>query len=194
MPYPSLEELIDQANLAGDKNVTILEVRKSLRSILSNIIYFVLTLAIVTVIALKWPNINLIGAFTNKVFVSVRWLGVVPALFFIEILRKYHDDLYSFTPHTLTHYDGRLSLNYTVPNIRFVDIRAVVVHQDIWGRLLDYGTVELDTAAQEKAEMLLNGIRDPESLGKIIEGLRQHSLSLAEVEDTSSSSKSIHNE
>lgn len=173
--YPSIDELEEITKENPDKNSKLFETRKSVRSILSQLFMFFIAAGIVIAINMFFPDSSLLGYFTTKYHISMRWLGIFPTLFFLETLRRYHDDLYSFTPHNLTHYDGRFSLNYSVPNIRYVDIRAVIVYQDLFGRLLDYGDIEVDTAAQERTEMYIAGVRSPQELADLIEALRETS-------------------
>jgi hypothetical protein len=171
--YPTISQLEKTIAESTDKKSVLFETRKSLRSILSKLLMFIGSAAIVTGLNLFFPSANLFGFFTSGVFISIRWLAVIPAFYFLEVLRQYHDDLYTFTPHNLTHYDGRLSLKYNIPNVRYVDIRAVVVIQDIFGRILDYGDIEIDTAAQEVTELYMKGIRAPAELAELIESLRE---------------------
>lgn len=173
--YPAIEEIMRRVDNAEEKEKVILETRKSWRSILSSMLLFFVAAVAIIALNVFFPDANLLGLFSSETRVSIRWLAVIPAILLIEIIRKYHDDLYIFTPHTLTHYDGRLSLNFSVPNIRFIDVRAVICYQDILGRLLDYGDLEVDTAAQERSEMYLVGVRSPRELGEIIEALRTRS-------------------
>ena len=158
-----------------DKKDVLFESRRSIRSFLSQLILFFAAIGVVVLLNVLMPGANLLGHFDISAHISMRWLGLIPTIFFLEAIRRYHDDLYAFTANNLTHYDGRLSLNYNVPNLRYVDIRAVVVYQDIFGRILDYGDVELDTSAQEKSEMYISGVRSPQELAELIEALRQAS-------------------
>lgn len=193
--YPALEQILSNAGEQIDKNTILFETRRSFRSIMSNALLFIITLIAVIAITTYLPSGNLLGFITQKFHLSTRWLGVIPAILLAEMVRKYHDDLYSFKLHNVTHYDGRLSLSYSVPNIRYVDIRAMVVDQDIWGRILDYGNIQLDVAAQEGGEVLFVGIRDPESLIDLIESLRQNSIRIIrEEESTPNSSELDHSE
>ena len=192
--YPTIEELLAPHGKQVENDTVLLKVRRSLRSIIAGGLLFILTLAIVILLNYKLANANLLYYVWPSVFVSIRWLSIIPALIFLELVRKYNNDLYTFTLHTLTRYSGRLSLNFSVPNIRFIDIRAVIVHQSIWGRIFGYGDVELDTAAQEKTELYIEAIADPESLSNLIEAFRQYSLSLASPDDPNSTPSSMMHE
>ena len=173
--YPSIDEILRRYEQAKDRDLVIIETKRSWRSILSNMLLFFLATLGVVGLNIAFPGANLLGYFTSEYRISLRWLALIPLGCFLEVIRKYHDDLYKFSAHNLTHYEGRLSLNYSVPNIRYNDIRAIVVTQDIWGRLLDYGDVEADTAAKDKSEVHINGVRAPQELAEILEVLRTHS-------------------
>lgn len=173
--YPDVGTVLSRFDNAKDKDQILFETRRSWLSILSNMLLFFLATIAVILLNLFLPNANILGYFTSAYKISVRWLAFVPALLLLEVLRRYHNDLYRFTAHHLTHFGGRLSLSYSVPNIRYVDIRAVIVFQDIWGRIFNYGDLEVDTAAQEITEMRLCGVRAPEELAELIEALRTRS-------------------
>lgn len=99
-------------------------------------------------------------------------LYIIPLALAIESLRQYHDDLYIFERERIIHKGGRLSLQYSVPSIRYIDIRAITVNQSIYGRIFDYGSVELNTAAEDTSELVLSGVRAPIQLARVIEDIR----------------------
>jgi membrane protein YdbS with pleckstrin-like domain len=99
-------------------------------------------------------------------------LYLIPLGFAIESLRRYHDDLYIFERERIIHKGGRLSLQYSVPSIRYIDIRAITVNQSIYGRIFDYGSIELNTAAEDTSELVLAGVRSPITLARVIEDIR----------------------
>lgn len=175
--YPSVEEILQRTE--GD---SLLEVRRSLRSILSNIALFLIALLAVYLINMFFydaaflKNLPLIGD------LSLRWLGVIPVVFLLEIIRKYHDDLYVFGFTRITHHEGRLSLRSSLPSLEYVDIRAIKVAQDIIGRIFDYGNVVLSSAGQEGDEMVLGGVRRPGELSELVEELRRRSLMKSGIE------------
>ena len=104
-----------------------------------------------------------------------RIIGLVPLGFLLEILRRRYNNLYQFGIHRVTHKKGRVSLQYEVPVIKYGDIRAINVRQRFWGRVLDYGSVSIGTAAQQDDEMLIEGVRAPEELARLIDFLRTKS-------------------
>jgi membrane protein YdbS with pleckstrin-like domain len=167
--YPNFDEIIQ-----GTEREQLLLVKRSLRSVIPNIFYFFCATAIVAMLEyylydVPMPDLPVIR------HLSVRWLALIPVVFLLEIVRRYHDDLYIFGEHRLTHLEGRLSLSYSVPMISYVDVRAITVKQDIFGRLLDYGTIEIGTAAVEGNEVTIQGIRAPVELAALIDEFRTFS-------------------
>ncbi len=172
--YPPFEVII------GQNSQRLLEVRRSLRSIIPNIFYFLVSVYIVYLLNYyfyDWSPPESIGILRH---LSVRWLAIVPVLFLAEIVRRYHNDLYIFELHRLTHLEGRLSLSYKVPVITYVDVRAITVFQDIFGRIFDYGEVSIGTAAKDGDELVISGVRDPVGLARIVDEFRNYSKSLAD--------------
>ena len=159
----------------------LLEVRRSFRSILSLILVCAASVVIVYLI-IYYAHVS--GFYKNLPLLrhfSPRYLGVIPLLFLLEIVRRRHDDLYIFGLHRLTHLKGRFSLSYNIPVIKYSDIRAINVSQDFMGRIFDYGSVSIGTAAHEGNELLVAGVRAPEELAKLIDDLRSNSLRLGEI-------------
>jgi hypothetical protein len=169
--YPTLEELL----IAEDKT-KLLEVRRAFRS---NIVPFsILGLTLLGVIALfvNYPDARFPDSIPAVGGASLRWLAVLPAVVLLEIIRRYHDDLYIFGIEKVTHYEGRLSLNSSVPSLKYSDIKAIQVEQTIPGRLLNFGNVLLDSAAQDGAELVISGVLSPLELAKLVERLRDPRL------------------
>ena len=161
--YPSLQTLLEQPDPHA-----LLKIRRSFRSVLSSLtLFFLLTFA-VYVLNLYFQNSHL------------RWLALIPAGVLLEVLRKYHNDLYVLGTHSLTSYHGRLSLSYSVPTLKYGHIRSVSVDQDIWGRIFDYGDISIQTAASDDNELLMVGVRNPVALATLIEELRNHSREQAD--------------
>ena len=165
--YPSYQELCQRNN-----QEKVLEVKTSFRAILPIIfmffgsfigVYFLCYLDEMSQFRQSLPFLK---------HLSPRWLGIIPAIFLIETFRRRYDDLYLFSNNTVQHYNGRLSLKYTVPSVKYSDIKNLIVDQTIWGRILDYGDVELGTAAQADVEMILTGVRSPVELANLIEEMR----------------------
>lgn len=172
--YPPFELLVQ----CRRKN--LLKVHRSIRSELSNVVLFLLSVLAVAILDYyfqDWqpPQLPLIEHF------SVRWLSCIPALLLLEMIRKYHDDLYVFDLHRIRQLDGRLSLTLQTPSVRYSDIKAICISQDIVGRIFNYGNIELCTAGSECKELSLEGVVNPMALARLIDDFRQHSAKLYQV-------------
>lgn len=167
MPYyPVFEELVRSGSNP------LLEVRRSFRSVLSSIALFLLCLLIVYLLNLFFHDFRFSQNISVLKHFSMRYLAIIPALVLLEIIRKHHDDLYKFGLHTITHYEGRLSLTSSLPSLKYVDILRTAVKQDLIGRVFNFGHVELDSAGDHKVEMVLRGVAAPHELLTLIEQLR----------------------
>lgn len=103
---------------------------------------------------------------------SLWWLTLVPILISLEFMRRYHNDLYVFEKDQVKQISGRLSLQYKIPIVKYLDIRAITVEQGLFGRLLNYGTVALGTASSEGNELEIAGIANPLHVATKIDDLR----------------------
>ncbi|MCB0328201.1 MAG: PH domain-containing protein [Bdellovibrionales bacterium] len=164
--YPRAEELL--ANTEGH----LLELKRSPRSMLGFFAWALFSALIVSVICYFFGSVRISYEIPVVNLLSTYWFFLFPIGVAIEGIRQYHDDLYILDREKVTHKGGRLSLEYSVPEIRYQDIRAVGVSQSFVGRLFDYGDVELNTAAQDQGELLLEGIRAPDELAELIEEIR----------------------
>ncbi len=156
--YPDIQEL-----LQGEDYERLLVTRRSLFALARNIIWAGIFAVVIYYLVLYFEDPRF------------RWLAVIPVVLLLEVLRKYHDDLYMLGMHKVTHFNGRLSLSYSVPVVKYAHIRSVTVNQDIWGRIFDFGDVMIQTAAQDKNEVVLEGVRAPLELATLVEDLRNHS-------------------
>ena len=165
--YPDARQL-----LAGQDPERLLEVRRALVSILSQMMYFFGALIVVALLNWYWGDFQFSQDMPVLRHFSLRWLFVLPLGLLVEIVRRYQDDLYVFGRDKVTHYNGRLSLSLHVPSIKYADIRGISVFQDIWGRILNYGDIALDTAAQKEVDILICGVAAPDRLALLVEELR----------------------
>lgn len=174
--YPAYEDL----NRSKEK--VLFTAKRSVRSILSKLILFFFLLALTIAISSFFPDgiaVPFLGTF------STRWFAIIPLLVLLEVVRKYHDDIYVFERHGLIHYEGRLSLQSSTPALKYGDILSIRVRQDMTGRILGYGNLELDSAGTTGVELVLLGVRAPAELAVLIERLRTQSLREGTIEATS---------
>ncbi len=173
-PYPRVENLPLQS-----KNKVLFKVHRSPRSTLSYIVLALLLSIAVFVLNYLFPDFRISQTVPVLKWISFRWLAIFPAAVLLEMVRKHHDDQYIFGRHRITHLNGRLSLSYSIPVLKYQDIRAISVTQDIVGRMFNYGNVEISTAAQEGSELVIEGIYAPWDLADLIDELRSRSKRIA---------------
>ncbi|NBW39556.1 PH domain-containing protein [bacterium] len=163
--YKSAEELL---KVEGN---TLMEIKRTPRSMLGLISCAIISTVVITLI-LFLPNEDgsSLSSLIESKFILLFYL--IPIAFCVEAVRRYHDDLYIFERERIVHKGGRLSLQLTVPSIRYIDIRAVSVNQSIYGRIFGYGSIELNTAAEDISELVLSGVRAPLQLANVIENIR----------------------
>ncbi len=166
--YPRIEEICTRKSLRG----TLFEVRRSLRSSLTHILLFFFSATVAGLIIFFFGDIALAETGPLSYF-SAKLLAFGPLYHLFELWRRHEDDLYEFELHHLTHKDGRLSLKYSVPIVKYIDIRSISVVQDIFGRIFDYGNVEVATSAQEATEVVIEGVCGPKELARLIDQLRR---------------------
>lgn len=111
------------------------------------------------------PGITFLG-------VHVGALWITPIILALETVRRYYNDLWIFDRYRVIHKKGRLSLTYNQPVVRYSHIRAITVSQSLLGRILNYGSIELGTAAQEDSEMIIAGVVCPRQFGELIDKMR----------------------
>lgn len=177
--YPDVTELVSKQ---GEK--ILLSVYRSYLSILSDMALFVVALAIVVAL--------------NAAFISVtdklRWLAILPILLLLNIFRTYFNQVSHFELHRITSYTGRLALSYGMPTVKFIDIRALNVQQDILGRIFDYGDVRLGTAGVNGWEIDMHGVRAPRELARLVNDMRNWNFDHRSHEEQTVAMASTNNE
>ena len=169
--YPTLKELL------AKEEQEIMTLKRSPRSMLDLFSWAIITFCFILVLIFFFPGAHLSADYFPLNWLSFSLLFVIPIGFAIESVRRYHDDLYIIEKKQVVHKGGRLSIQYSVPSVQIPDIRAVVVSQTFSGRLFDYGNVELNTAAHDQGELIIEGVRAPDELGLLMEDLRRQNIS-----------------
>ena len=163
MTYPTFEDIY-----TGGNPDRLFVTKRSLLSLLPRCLLFLLLALIV-----GYVNIMITTPQTAGYF---RWLGLVPLVVLVDLIRIHYNDIYVFSRFKLTKIEGRISFNYSVPSLNYSDIRGLVVSQSFIGRILGYGDIFLGTASTEGHELILQGVSAPEALAEIIEKFRQNSV------------------
>jgi hypothetical protein len=120
-----------------------------------------------------------------------RWLALIPVGLVLVLAHRFVNDLYIITRDKIVHQQGRVSLRYSVPTIRCIDLRSISVDQTLWGRILNYGNLSLATAAQSGPELVMSHVVAPSELAKLIDDLRVMSQRVSsEPQDTAGDEES----
>ncbi len=172
--YPELDELLAYAKKSGSKE--LLKINRAIRSSLSSLFLLAFSIAVFTLVNLYYENIKQLIELSFLDKFSPQWLYIISFGYFLEILRRFHNNLYIVETERLTCFSGRLALSYMVPSIKYPDIRSIVVDQDIFGRMFDYGDIWIGTASEGSYELCLKGVVSPRQLAKIIDHLRTHNV------------------
>ncbi|GEM_PF-1018870 len=164
--YPAFEEITSRQ---GDKE--LLATYRSFNSLLPLIALF-LILATFSFSLTAFFSGGAGGSVLQFLNFSPRWFALPPALVLLEIIRRRFNDKYILGREILQHIGGRIALRYYIHIIKYSDIRAVNVVQSFWGRMLNFGTLEVSTAAQGEGDVFFYGVRSPEELAQLIEQFR----------------------
>lgn len=79
----------------------------------------------------------------------------------LEMLRLFFNDLYIFGSNRIVNMSGIISLNARRTSITYEDIRDVGINQSLLGRIFNYGSVMLGTAALDAYEIEFKDLNDP---------------------------------
>ena len=172
--YPSFEELVQNPT----DPERILALTPAYRSFLSLMIFWIFTVVVVFTLniwLLQWNRAHPMGLLYNF---PARWLALVPLALILEIIRRKYNQAYVFGVDKATQQTGRLWFTYNETVIEYGDVRSINVLQSFWGRILNFGTLEISTAAQEDSELVLEGILNPEELASLVDQLRTYSREL----------------
>lgn len=147
----------------------VIEVRRSWRSIVSYFLLLAISLLLVLLFSAVVKRSGIAGNFPWLKNFPLWLLLIIPLGIFLEIVRKFHDDLYILDKSKITHLHGRLSLEFHIPVIKYLDIRAITIYQSLLGRILNYGTISLGTASHQGSEIEISGVHSPLEIADEIE-------------------------
>lgn len=108
----------------------------------------------------------------------IRLVGLVPLGFLLTLLHYRFNNRYLLDDTNISRQEGRLSLCFRNPSIRYADIKGITVYQSFWGRILNFGSLELGTSANEGNELIIDQVKAPYYLAELIEALRRKNLKL----------------
>jgi uncharacterized membrane protein YdbT with pleckstrin-like domain len=116
-----------------------------------------------------------LGGFEASLDFPVLWL--IPFFVLCTLLFRIYNVRYVLDSRGIDAYDWVLGPQ-RVTSIRYEDIRSIESEQSIVGRLLDFGDLEIGTAAQSSIEVVFYGIGSPQEVLQLIqrERDRRHEL------------------
>ena len=151
-------------------------VRPALRSFYGEFTVFVVTFAFARFLFSYFESIENTTGLPLHAH-GTKWLLVlIPLLVATDIARRYLNNLYVLGRRNMVQLKGRLSFRLRKNMVRYADIRKIDIKQSVLGRLLNYGTVRLYTAATTHAEVRMCGVSDPQSLMIRVDKLREKCL------------------
>ncbi|MCB0338393.1 MAG: PH domain-containing protein [Bdellovibrionales bacterium] len=116
----------------------------------------------------------------EELIISKKWQPYIRSmthlaqiLILIGLIRRYFDDLYVLHRRGMIRFKGRVSLQYGVTHIRYANIRELAIEQNLLGRMLDYGTIKVGTAATDHYELVLTQVPSPHFLHALINERRR---------------------
>jgi hypothetical protein len=167
--YPSVDKVTEQVTSRSPSNPFVLRTFPSLFGRVGSFFWLIVTTTAVFTIAVKLCGGDSSASCAPNV---IRWAGLIPLGFFLSIVHFRFNNAYIFDSTDIYREEGRLSLCYKNPSIRYADIKGITVYQSFWGRVFNFGSIELGTAANEGNELIIQGIRGPHELAELIEALR----------------------
>ncbi|MDZ4786477.1 MAG: PH domain-containing protein [bacterium] len=159
-------------DLSQEDNKPWLVTHRSKRSLIPLLAWAMLTAYAAQLWSVSTPAIRIPEFIPYLGGIRLGTLWLIPSGLFLEVVRRYFNDLYIFNSRRITHQKGRVSLRYNVSIVKYVHIRAITVTQSILGRFLNYGDVFLGTSAEDNSELMIIGVRNPRGLAKIIDTMR----------------------
>ena len=163
MGYPTATELIE-----GSESGRQLVIHRSLYSLFSTLFYFFVSLGGVYIYEFYFtsPTKPLI----LRLFPG--WPLLIPLFFLVLTIYQYINDEWIINAQRVEHQHGRISIHLTITIAMFMDLRGIEVSQTLLGRIFDFGSIELETSAQEGAELGLVNVPHPEKLASLFDELR----------------------
>jgi uncharacterized membrane protein YdbT with pleckstrin-like domain len=112
-----------------------------------------------------------LGSFRLMLSLPLFWL--MPLLAFVATASRIYNVRYVIDTRGVEARVGILSLNQRITRVRYEDIRSVETDQTLLGRLLDYGVLEISTAASDAVEVSLEGIAAPKEIQDLLQKERE---------------------
>ena len=112
----------------------------------------------------------------TKYYLVLPIIWLVPASTLAISLYRIFNVTYILDRVGIEAWNGILSFNHTITRVRYRDIRGADVMTTIWGRLFNFGTINVGTAASSSWEIEMNGVRCPRKLQMFLFKQRDSSM------------------
>ena len=122
---------------------------------------------------------ELIKLGSNTIYLSLPLFWLIPLGLYLDLLYRIYNVRYALDPRYLEARLGVLSLSQNIVRVRYEDIRGVETDQSVIGRALDFGTVQVGTAATGGMEIVLVGIGAPKEVREVIERERDRRVAVS---------------
>lgn len=106
-------------------------------------------------------------------------LAFIPILIFLPfapLLRAIiyvYDSRYVIDDVGVEAQIGRLSIKLRQPRLRWEDIRGSALKQGLWERILNIGTIEVDSAMTDDVEIVMSSVESPRRVHQLIQRERE---------------------
>lgn len=163
MKYPTAVELLENQD-SGPGFVFY----RSLYSLFTTIFFFVASLAGVYIYEFFYTPPE--KPILLRIFPG--WPLLIPIFFLLLTMYRYVNDRWILDAQKVEHQHGRISVRFITTIVMHMDLRGIAVNQSLLGRIFDFGSLELETSAQEGAELVMDDVPHPEQLAALFDELR----------------------
>lgn len=109
-------------------------------------------------------------------YLSLPLLWLIPTTLLCMSIYKIYNVQYKVDNRGIESRIGRFAISQRVNRVRYEDIRAIDIHQTIFERMLDVGSIEVGTAASAESEVYMYGIDAPYEIKDMLERERDARL------------------
>jgi len=127
----------------------------------------------------------------HRVMLSLPVFWLMPFGVAADLLYRIFNVRYEIHPTFIEGRTGVLSFSQNLVRIRYEDVRGVESDQGILGRLLNYGDVQIGTAASSGMEIVMYGVLAPKEICDMIQRERDKRLELATRERLKASGEKL---
>jgi len=100
--------------------------------------------------------------------ISLSLAALFPLVFGSVLLHRLYNSRYTIAPESVRATHGILSFVREDSEIQVADIRGIEVHRNLYGRVLNVGSLEIGTAAHHGREIVIKHVYDPSHIRDLI--------------------------